>query len=78
MFGFIMFALFGFLNVIFSKKMEPSMLKVLKISKRNDTNMNVLCVKNLKLEHALNAKIQNAESFTTLNVQGKKKFTCNN
>lgn len=78
MFGFIMYVRFGFLNVIFRKKMGLSMLKEYKISTKNDTNINVLYVKNLKLEPVLNVKIHNVESIIILNVQEKRKFTCNN
>lgn len=54
------------------------MLKEYKISTKNDTNINVLYVKNLKLEPVLNVKIHNVESIIILNVQEKRKFTCNN
>lgn len=78
MFGFIMSARFGCLNVTLRKRMAPSMSKESKTSRKNDINMNALYVKNPEQELASSVKIQTVKSSITLNAQGKRKFTWNN
>ena len=77
-FGYIMFVQYGFLNVTLSKKMELLMWKEFKILKKNDTNINVLYVKNLKPELMWNVKIQNAENIIIPNAREKRRYIWSN
>ncbi len=71
-------ARFGFLNAILNRKMVLSMWRVLRTLRRRGTNTNALCVRNLKLELAWNAKTSSAENTTIPNAQERRKFIWSN
>ena len=77
-YGFIMYVLFGFHNVIFSKKMDSLILKVYKILIKSDLKKDAWFVNKSKQELASNVKIKIVTNIIILNVPEKRKFIWNN
>lgn len=76
--GFIMYVLFGFHNVISSKKMDSLILKVYKILIKNVLKKDALCVNKSKQELVSNVKIKIVTNIIILNVREKRGFIWNN
>ena len=71
-YGFIMYVLFGFHNVIFSKKMDSLIFKVYKILIKSDLKKDAWFVNKSKQELASNVKIKIVTNIIILNVPEKK------